>query len=183
MGAAPSGEGDPMRGPEKLHPTVRARAEALIAAAKTHFNLDVQITETLRTESEQAALYAQGRKSLSEVNALRRAAAMAPISEEQNRSKVTKASTAADSFHGYGLAFDIVIRNGRRVDWSESCDWNADGVGDWGQVGGLAEQCGLEWGGNWTSFPDLPHFQAPLGWTIPRLKAEDIPPGQTIRTP
>ncbi|MBF0326263.1 MAG: M15 family metallopeptidase [Alphaproteobacteria bacterium] len=169
-----------MRGTEKLHPEVRRRAEKLVQLAMERFKLEVQITETLRTAEEQAALFAQSRKPLDEVNALRKKAGMAPIDEAGNRHAVTWAPTASDSFHGYGLAFDIVVKSGRQVDWSNGCDWNQDGVSDWAQVGGLAAECGLEWGGNWTSKPDLPHYQAPQGWTIASLKARGIVAGRTV---
>ena len=33
-----------------------------------------------------------------------------------------------------------------------------------GQTG--QEECGLEWGGGWTTLVDLPHFQLPTGMSV-----------------
>ena len=59
---------------------------------------------------------------------------------------VTKAK-AGYSNHNYGTAFDIVDRD-KGYDVSRL---NA--------IGKLAGKCNLEWGGNWRSFKDRPHFQ------------------------
>lgn len=136
-------------------------------------------TQTLRTEDEQRAFYAQGRKPLPLVNSLRKTANLPPITERDNKKIITKARTVFNSFHGYGLAFDIAITDpsGKRINWDvERTDWNNDGASDWIQVGTLAGQIpGLEWGGNWSSMPDAPHFQMRFGLTIADLRAGKTP--------
>ena len=164
-----------------LHPTVQTKATQLVGLAKTKLNLDIKITMTLRVAAEQAALYAKGRLPLKNVNALMKVAGMWSETEASNII-VTKAKTVEDSFHGYGLAFDIAIvsPDGKTINWSPKSDWNTDGKNDWAQVGQLADECGLEWGGNWTGMPDPPHYQDRLGVTILKLKTAKITPGVTI---
>jgi len=129
------------------------------------------VTQTLRSQEEQAAYYARGRLPLNEVNKLYKLAGLGILSELDNKKIVTKAKTVWDSFHAYGRAFDIAIINSEgKIDWDEAADWNSDGVSDWIQVGKLGESIGLEWGGNFSSMPDLPHFQLREGYTISDLK-------------
>lgn len=170
-----------MRDINLLHPEVKAKAEELVAKAQDKLNLRLIITQTLRTQEEQVALFAQGRQSLDKVNELRKLANYAPLTATENRNKVTNASSAADSFHGYGLAFDIAVvdSTGRTINWNKS-DWNSNNVDDWMEIGKLGESIGLEWGGSWKSFPDIPHYQLTLGWTIKSLKAAGVTPGKTI---
>lgn len=163
---------------ELLHPAVKQAALKLKQLAKDHLGLQLIFTQTLRTAEEQVALYAQGRLSLEEVNQLRIDANMSPIKASDNKI-VTKAKTVTDSFHGYGLAFDIAITDltGKKIKWDKTSDWNDDGVDDWSQVGRLTSQIdGLEWGGNWTSMPDAPHYQMRFGLTIADLKNGKLPP-------
>ena len=55
---------------------------------------------------------------------------------------------AGQSAHNYGLAIDVApIVNGQ-------LDYNIN----WGEVGGLGESFGFEWGGRWSN-PDRPHFE------------------------
>lgn len=159
-----------MRDINLLHPKFQPMCKALLMMC-ADAGLNVKVTQTLRTEAEQQALYAQGRKSLVEVNKLRALAKMAPITHKENK-WATNASTVAKSYHGYGLAFDIAIfsPDGKRIDWSPKVDWNDDGVSDWVEVGRMAAHIeGLEWGGNWTKSPDMPHFQCTFGLTIKDL--------------
>lgn len=89
----------------------------------------------LRTWKEQDALYAKGRT------------VPGP--------RVTNAR-AGYSWHNYGVALDFgVFRGESYVD--------ADNPGLAARVHAAcavhADECGLEWGGNWTRFKDLPHYQ------------------------
>lgn len=129
------------------------------------------VTQTLRSQDEQAAYYARGRLPLDEVNSLYKKAGLSPISDSDNRKIVTKAKTVWDSFHAYGRAFDVAIIDSEgKVDWDDAADWNSDGVSDWVELGKLGESIGLEWGGNFSSMPDFPHFQLREGHTISELK-------------
>jgi len=70
-----------------------------------------------------------------------------------------KTRTPDRSRHLYGLAIDIVPcaeYNGKvtKVAWDSP---------RWREIGELGEQHGLVWGGRWTTFPDLVHFEAHEG--------------------
>ena len=93
-----------------------------------------KITSALRTFGEQDALYRQGRSAPGK--------------------RVTNAR-AGYSNHNFGLAFDVTLFNGTAPVW-DSPLYKALGV-----IGG---QLGLEWGGNWTSLRDEPHYQLRPAW-------------------
>jgi peptidoglycan L-alanyl-D-glutamate endopeptidase CwlK len=52
-----------------LHPTVKAKTLALLKLTKER-NINIIITQTLRTAAEQEAFYARGRLPLATVNSL-----------------------------------------------------------------------------------------------------------------
>lgn len=73
--------------------------------------------------------------------------------------KVTNAR-GGQSIHNYGLAFDYVIlldkdNNGtfESIDWNISSEWHRIVIN-------YFKEKGYEWGGDWKSFKDYPHFQA-----------------------
>ena len=162
-----------MRGLENLNSKVKAKALALQKLAKERLKLNVIFTDTLRTDAEQKAYYAQGREALDAVNAKRKAAGMSDISQAQNK-VVTRANSAGTTWHGFGLAFDIAITDstGKKIVWDKSSDWNGDHKDDWAQVGALADEVGLEWGGNFTSIYDAPHYQDRMGMTLAVVNAK-----------
>ena len=47
-------------------------------------------------------------------------------------------------------------------------NWNTT-MENWGRIGAIGQRFGLEWGGNWTTFVDRPHFQMTFGHTIRQL--------------
>ncbi len=72
--------------------------------------------------------------------------------------KVTNA-TPMLSFHNYGLAFDIVpLKDGKA--------WYDAPKEVWEKIGITGELLGLQWGGRWISFKDLPHFEYHPGLSI-----------------
>lgn len=112
-----------------LHPELQIIANELVRRCALN-GLDVLITQTLRTEQEQNALYAQGR------------------SEE---GKIVTNLKYPDSAHCWGVAFDF-CRNegGREYD---------DSDGFFKSVAAIAKPMGLSWGGDWSKFPDKPHLE------------------------
>ena len=51
------------------------------------------------------------------------------------------------------------------------------------KVGKIGQEIGLEWGGSWKSFKDLPHFQLPnWGSTASKLKAMYGTPDKFMRS-
>ena len=96
--------------------------------------LTIQIISGLRSYAEQDALYAQGRTEPGNV--------------------VTNAR-AGHSNHNFGIAFDVGLFE-RNEYLGESPMYKA--------VGALGEELGLEWGGNWRTLVDQPHFQLRPAW-------------------
>ncbi len=168
-----------MRGLEKLFPPVAAAATLLKAHATT-INLKIQIVDTLRTNAEQQALYANSRESLETINALRRAAGMGAVDQAFSGKWLTNAKDATESYHGYGLAFDWVLLDstGTKAVYDKKADFNANTQQDWYEVAGLTRDIpGLESGAFWSSNPDLPHCQMAFGLTVFDLKKGKRPQG------
>lgn len=133
----------------KLHPAIRSQVMELLTACHNK-NVPIRIVQGLRTFQEQDALYAQGRTAPGKI--------------------VTKAK-GGDSWHNYGLSIDFcLLRNGNQISWNRDEDLDHDGQKDWHEVVDLFLSKGFEWGGNWSSFPDYPHFQKTMGLTIRRAK-------------
>lgn len=93
--------------------------------------IPIKITESVRSVGRQDQLYAQGRTAPG--------------------SKVTNAKGSSySSNHQWGIAFDVCMANGDPYD-----------VDKLKQVGEIGKSIGLEWGGDWTTIVDMPHFQLP----------------------
>lgn len=138
---------------EDLLPRVAAAAARALADLKARGVL-VSVTSTLRTQAEQAALYAQGREPLASVNAKRSAAKMPLLRLEENRYTVTNADGVKHkSNHQSGMALDVVPEQGGRPVWPPASDPR------WKQISGVFKQHGFAWGGDWKDFPDLPHYE------------------------
>ncbi|UQZ33656.1 hypothetical protein C2I18_08950 [Paenibacillus sp. PK3_47] len=134
-----------------LHPVVLAAAEKLIERCYVS-GVPILITQGLRTAAEQDALYAQGRTKPGAI--------------------VTNAR-GGYSYHNYGLAIDfaLLLPGGSHASWDMKRDGNNDGIADWQEVVKQAKAIGLEWGGDFTSFKDYPHFQMSFGISISGLRA------------
>ena len=119
-----------------LKPVVKDLALKLIDKSKAA-GVDIIITQTLRTHAEQDALYAIGRTKPGSI--------------------VTKAK-GGYSLHNWGVAFDFCPVAGGKALWSNLALFK--------KVGKIGQELGLEWGGDWKEFVDLPHFQYCLGYTL-----------------
>lgn len=126
----------------KLHPSVRAEVTKLIDQINDTVltgRAKVRIAQGLRTFAEQDALYAQGRT--------------------KPGAKVTNAK-GGQSIHNYGTAIDIVlIIDGKTASWDTKTDWDGDKIADWMEVVDVFKKNGWDWGGDWKSFKDMPHFE------------------------
>lgn len=69
--------------------------------------------------------------------------------------------------HGFGLAFDVALIINGKADWSNQKLWN--------RIGALGKSLGLEWGGDWKSIVDKPHFQYAQGLSGADLRAGKRP--------
>ena len=134
---------------KKLHPAIKMEVLDLLAACSNK-NVPIRIVQGLRTIDEQNALYAQGRTA---------------------DGKIVTNAKGGDSWHNYGMAIDFcLLRQGNAISWNRDEDADKDGQKDWHEVVDLFLSKGFEWGGNWTSFPDYPHFQKTGGLTIKKAK-------------
>jgi peptidoglycan L-alanyl-D-glutamate endopeptidase CwlK len=126
---------------DKLHPIVRDEVKKIIAECDAALTgkAKIRITQGLRTFDEQAELYAIGRTKAGK--------------------KVTNAK-AGQSIHNYGLAVDIcLIIDGKTASWDTARDWDDDKIADWYECVKIFAKHGWQWGGNWKTFKDLPHFE------------------------
>ena len=117
----------------RFQPLVGRNAQALVSRMKA-VGHPIRITSTYRSSEEQAELYAQGRTTPGNI--------------------VTNAKPG-ESFHNYGVAFDVVFRN-EGYDAPEAL---------WRRLGSVGKALGLEWGGDWKN-PDRPHFSQTLGYNL-----------------
>jgi LysM repeat protein len=131
----------------RLHPLVQARAAAFLELC-AHTGLSVLVSQGLRSWEDQNALYAQGRT-------------VPPV----GRKHVVTMAKGGQSYHNFGLAFDIVV-----LDAVGKADWDVSHPG-WSAAGALGKSVGLEWGGDWPRFKDWPHFQYTGGLSLRDCRA------------
>ena len=96
--------------------------------------LEVKLISGLRTYAEQDELFAQGRTKPGR--------------------RVTNAK-GGESNHNFGIAFDVGVFRGKDY-LPESPAYDV--------IGAIGVELGLEWGGDWHSFIDKPHFQLRPVW-------------------
>ncbi|NGP45762.1 M15 family metallopeptidase [Bacillaceae bacterium SIJ1] len=124
--------------PQGLHPVVEQKKNELVEKAK-NAGIEILITDDFRSFAEQDRLYAQGRTTEGAI--------------------VTNAE-GGESLHNYGLAIDFALRTASGdVIWDLEFDGNQNGEADWMEVVAIAKALEFEWGGDWTSIQDYPHFQ------------------------
>jgi hypothetical protein len=143
---------------DALVPEMAKRVRLLLERCR-ETGFEVCVIETLRNSDVQAAYYAQGRKPLAEVNALRHKAGLYLIGETENRNRITNAT---HSVHQDGGAIDLCPE----MPGKPGCpNWNALQE-TWEKLGRLAEEAGLDWcaggyGQIWARGWDNPHFELP----------------------
>lgn len=126
-----------------LHPRAQKKAREfmqLVAPLMARKNVVVKIISGLRTYAEQDALHAKGRTTAGP--------------------KVTNAK-AGYSNHNFGTAWDIgLFKSGLYLAQSPL----------YKEVGEISRSLGLNWGGDWKSFVDLPHYEVPTGLTLAQMR-------------
>lgn len=122
------------RNMKDLHPFLQIKIRELQELCNKK-GLKIAIGECRRTVKEQDALYAMGRTKEGNI--------------------VTNArGSSYSSMHQWGIAFDFYRNDGK------GAYNNTDKFFD--RVGTIGQSIGLEWGGNWRSIKDNPHFQLPI---------------------
>jgi peptidoglycan L-alanyl-D-glutamate endopeptidase CwlK len=109
----------------------------------TQHGITIKVISGLRTYEEQNDLFAQGRT---------------------RPGRIVTNARAGFSNHNFGIAFDIGVFEGSKY-LDDSPKYKAVGV--------LGMDLGLEWGGNWKTIVDQPHFQLRPKWAA-ELKERDM---------
>ena len=123
----------------------RAVAAAIAECNDATRKLDAMVYETYRSTELQALYYQRGR------------------SIKPPLTTVTNAQSNLFSWHGYGLAVDVIHRT---KEWSVPDAWFRD-------VADVFKAHGCKWGGDWTH-PDMPHFQWGLCKASPSDRAREL---------
>ena len=137
------------------HPELIDLGRKLISACRGQ-GLIIGIGECYRTVEEQNSLYEKGRSKPGKI--------------------VTNArGNSYSSHHQWGTAFDVYRNDGKGA-------YN-DYDGFFSKVGKIGKSLGLEWGGEWESPVDKPHFQLPYwGSTTKKLKELYKTPDEFIKS-
>ncbi len=168
---------------EDLTPKVQKAYEKFAKKAEAA-GIQHMITCTLRTPTEQRALFAQGRRSLQVVNNLRKALGWYLLSLAENENKVTWTlnsrhfpvtqeeidnGEAKQEDLGKSRAFDIaILKEGRKPTWNAKADVDKDEIPDYLEAAEAGEAAGLIAGARWST-PDPCHFeQKPCRITKPQ---------------
>lgn len=114
---------------DELAPRFRAAVKRAVAECHAR-GLDAWVYEAYRTQELQSEYYSRGRTRIPPLKT------------------VTNAPDNLSSWHGYGLAVDVISR---------SKHWNA-GTPWFREVAAVFKAHECKWGGDWRSV-DLPHFQ------------------------
>lgn len=121
-----------------VHPDLVARV-VKICSAMAALGYPMMVTDGVRTDAEQQALYAKGRTVPGLV-----------VTQLDGVSGRSKHQIRSD---GYGRAVDCCFMVHGLPSWDPTMPWNL--------YGAMAKQLGLEWGGNWITFADKPHIELP----------------------
>lgn len=123
-----------------LHPQIHQKVRKLLQQLYIDHKIHFVITEAYRTIAYQDGLYALGRTKPGK--------------------KVTKAK-GGTSYHNYGLAVDIYPVINGKIDVNDANTLI--------KVSGTGKKLGFEWGGDWKSLKDYPHFQITFGKSVSQL--------------
>lgn len=118
-----------------LFPPLADKMFSLIEKCK-QIDISIDVFETYRSPTRQTELY--------------------------NKVPSVTHAIAWESWHQYGLAFDVAFFDGKNWSWD----------GDWFSVGKIGVSLGMRWGGEWTvKKVDKPHFENQVyGLTIEDAK-------------
>ena len=122
-----------------VHPKLRE----VIEAAITNSPVDFTVTDGVRTTEQQKALYAQGRTK--------------PGAIVTNADGVTLKSNHQAKANGYGHAVDLYPYYNGSVQVNDVAKLKQIAA----HIKATAKRLGyaIEWGGDWTSIKDYPHFE------------------------
>ncbi|MDD3793830.1 MAG: M15 family metallopeptidase [Candidatus Gracilibacteria bacterium] len=123
-----------------LNPLIRDDVRDFLDVVYKDLKINLRVAQAMRTIDEQNNLYNQGRTS---------------------PGNIVTSVKGGDSYHNYGLAFDIV-----EIDKNGKVNYDFDR----NKVSKIGKEIGFEWGGDWKKSIDKPHFQKTYGFTTNELK-------------
>lgn len=127
-----------------LQPKAQVLARRVLKIIRDR-GINARIIAGTRTYAEQNSLFAKGRYG--------------------NTSPVVTKARGGQSNHNFGIAWDIGI-------FDEEGKYLADSpkYGAAGETVIKARITGVEWGGNWKTFKDVPHYQCKTGKTLAEVR-------------
>lgn len=132
----------------RLHPQVRGLIRKFINEVYAQHQVQLVIVQDYRTYAQQDALYAKGRTAPGSI--------------------VTKAR-GGQSNHNFALAVDVFpLWEDGKLHMDAKSD--AKNIKILRKVAPVGKSIGLEWGGDWKSIVDNPHFQLKTGKTMSQLR-------------
>jgi D-alanyl-D-alanine dipeptidase len=131
----------------KLDPSIQGMAQQVLVNAANE-GIDLIVTQGLRDNALQARLYAQGRTAPGAI--------------------VTNAPPGS-SWHNFGLAFDVAV-----LDANGKTTWPEDDA-LWHRIGGIGKALGLDWGGDFHTIKDRPHFEYHPNMSLAMARAGQRP--------
>jgi len=143
-GVTANGANTPSSDLDLLAPKFRAAVDAAMAECNAN-GIDAIVYEAYRSPELQALYFQRGRT-------------ITPPT-----TPVTNAPTNLYSWHGYGLAVDVISK---AHEWDAPDSWFLS-------VAEVFRKHGCRWGGEWTK-PDLPHFQWGLCRPSPSDRAREL---------
>jgi len=117
-----------------------ANAAEKLILNATKEHLNIGVFSSLRTIEEQRELYAKGRSKPGDI-----------------------ITNSRISYHNFGLAVDIVFKD-------DKGNWSWDKHHNWNRLGEIGKEVGFEWGGDWETIKDFPHFQMTFGLSLKDLE-------------
>ncbi len=131
------------------------------------------VLSTVRTAEEQIACFKMGRKGVeynqsilsvpnpfcSQIPAIQYE--LISCGTIENEDELATYAWAGQSYHNWGLAIDLILIKFGDPLYLDLQDKTMS-IQDYYALTGLSQfaaACSLEWGGSWTGFPDIPHFQ------------------------
>lgn len=137
---------------DRLRPDVAANCRKWLELCKAE-GLNVLVTQTVRDKEYQEYLYAQGRTRPGSI--------------------VTNGKTPTFHADTAGLAFDF-CKNVKGHEYDDNAFF--------AKAAAIAKGMGFSWGGDWKSFPDMPHIQWDNGgeWMSEMIRSGKLPPAMPL---
>lgn len=130
-----------------IHPELAAKVRKILQAMNA-LGFPMKVVQGVRTDQEQAALYAQGRT--------------APGKIVTNCDGYVKRSNHQPKSDGHGPSYGYAVDCAFVDDPATPKDETWDEHMPWQAYGAMAEALGLTWGGRWQSVVDKPHIELPV---------------------